>query len=113
MLFGGPGVFMTGSMREFYRLISNFVPNKSGIDVQGKVYGWLRMPQPLSFYTNSQSGMGDYPRNVQRMAEDAVKLALSQNIPFDQSFDALSEGIVTALFIVHAGRGAEDGDADS
>jgi immune inhibitor A len=108
MLFGEPGVFLSGSMREFYRLVSNYVPNKSGIDVQGRVHGWLRMPQPLSFYTNSQSGMGDYPRNVQRMAEDAVNLAKSQGIVFDPAFDALNEGIVTALFVVHAGPGAEE-----
>jgi immune inhibitor A len=106
MLFGDEGVFLTGSMREFYRRISGFSVADSGIDVQGKVYGWLRMPQSSSFYTGKASGMGNYPRNAQGMAEDAVKVALSQGIDFSP-YDSLGEGLVTALFIIHAGGGAE------
>lgn len=110
MLFGEPGVFMTGSMREFYRLISNFSTNAAknkGIDIQGRVHGWLRLPQASTFYTNGQSGMGAYPNNVQKMAEDALAVALAQGIAFDPALDALNEGVVTALFLIHAGGGAE------
>lgn len=108
MLFGEDGVFLTGSMREFYRRISGFSAAADlGIDIQGKVYGWLRMPQSSSFYTNKASGMGSYPQNAQGMAEDAVKVALSQGIDFSP-YDSLGEGLVTALFIIHAGRGAEE-----
>jgi immune inhibitor A len=108
MLFGEPGEFLSGSMREYYRSISGYsrAANK-GIDVDGKVYGWLRLPQSSKYYTNNASGMGSYPRNIQRVAEDAVKIALSQGIKFDLSYDALGEKIVTALFIIHSGSGAE------
>jgi immune inhibitor A len=50
--------------------------------------------------------MGAYPNNAQRMAEDAVNLALKGGLDFT-SYDALGEGMVTALFVIHAGSGAE------
>ena len=108
MLFGEEGVFLTGSMREYYRRISGYSStNGTGIDIQGKVYGWLRLPEPSSYYTSRASGMGAYPRNAQGMAQDAVKAALAQGVDFSL-YDSLGEGIVTALFIVHAGSGAEE-----
>lgn len=108
MLFGDSGVFLNGSMREYYRGISNFnAPTGDGIDVQGKVHGWLRLPNPSSFYTDGASGMGRGPRNAQSMASDAVQVALAEGIDFSP-YDNLNEGVVTALFIIHAGRGAEE-----
>jgi immune inhibitor A len=108
MLFGQPGVFSTGSMREYYQLISGFQANPArGIDVQGQVFGWLQLPNPSTFYTNNNSGMGSFPRNAQGMARDAVQAALAEGVDFTP-YDSLNEGVVTALFIVHAGRGAEE-----
>ena len=113
MLFGLGAQFPTGSMREYYRGISNFKSGAgnsitAGIDVQGEVFGWFRMPQPLSFYANSDSGMtNSFPRNGPGMALDAVKAALAAGVDF-KPFDALGEKIVTALFVVHAWRGAEE-----
>jgi hypothetical protein len=110
MLFGEEGIFLTGSMREYYRQISHFNPddgpNNQGIDVQGRVHGWFRLPETSEFYTNNSSGMGTYPRNVQRMAEDAVNVALAQGVDFSPDYDVLREGMVTALFLIHAGSGA-------
>jgi immune inhibitor A len=96
--------FPSGSMRDYYREVS-----LGQVDVTGTVHGWLRMPRPYSYYTNNESGTGytSYPRNAQRMAEDAVRVALDNGIPFDATLDKLGQGIITALFIVHAGRGAE------
>lgn len=115
MLFGSIDVFPTGSMREYYRRISNFNLSQGtrGIDVQGSVHGWFRLPHTSDFYTNSMSGMGNYPRNAQGMAEDAVRVAhQSGQIDFSK-FDVLGEGFVTALFIVHAGGGAEQTGKES
>jgi immune inhibitor A len=108
MLFSN-GLFPTGSMRDFYRKVSGFdAESDSGIDVQGEVHGWLRLPRPLSFYAGGNSGMNEsFPSNAQGMARDAVQAALDAGIEFDPSLDALDENIVTALFVVHAGRGAE------
>ncbi|MEU6883368.1 M6 family metalloprotease domain-containing protein [Streptomyces sp. NPDC046712] len=97
----------TGSMREYYRTVSGFQSlGEGGIDVQGQVHGWFRLPRPLSFYADGNSGMGFFPRNAQGMARDAVKLAKEEGVDFTP-FDVLEENMVTALFIVHAGPGAE------
>ncbi|MER6154065.1 hypothetical protein ABT147_00750 [Streptomyces sp. NPDC001868] len=99
----------TGSMRDFYRKVSGFGPfSDTGIDVQGEVRSWFRMSQPLSFYADGNSGLTEdgFPRNAQGLARDAVRLALAEGVDFTP-FDALGEHTVTALFIVHAGRGAE------
>jgi len=108
MLFGDLEVFPTGSLSEYYRRISNYnrTDGQTGIDVQGEVHGWIRLPNPSDYYTNSSSGMGEYPRNAQGMAEDAVRAAIEQNINF-KPYDVLDEGFVTALFIIHSGSGAE------
>jgi immune inhibitor A len=107
MLFGLGAQFPTGSMREYYRRISGF-KGAAGVDVQGEVFGWFRMPQPSAFYTNDESGMGaTFPRNAQGLARDAVMAALAAGVDF-RPFDALGEKIVTALFVIHAGSGAEE-----
>jgi immune inhibitor A len=107
MLFGLGTQFATGSMRDYYRRISGFSAN-AGVDVQGAVHGWFRMPQPLSFYANNESGMTHtFPRNAPGLARDAVQAALDAGVDF-KPYDALGEKIVTALFVIHAGSGAEE-----
>lgn len=107
MLFGLDDSFPTGSMREYYRKISNF-PANTGIDVIGEVHGWFRMPQPLTFYANDDSGMSNTaPRNARGMAEDAVRAAVAAGVDFE-GYDVFGEKMVTALFIIHAGGGAEE-----
>lgn len=112
MLFSEGGEFPTGSMREFYRMASGFAVGaggvSSGIDVQGAVHGWYRMPQPLTYYTDGNSGMSNnFPHNAPGMARDAVLAALADGVDFGP-YDSLGEHTVTALFVVHAGRGAEE-----
>lgn len=108
MLFSTDNVFPTGSMRDYYRTVSNWdAADGKGIDVQGQVFGWFTLPHPLSFYTGGNSGMDDtFPRNAQGMARDAVLAAKQAGIDFTP-YDMLDEHIVTALFIIHAGSGAE------
>ncbi|MGX7826204.1 M6 family metalloprotease domain-containing protein [Actinokineospora sp. 24-640] len=108
MLFSAD-TLSTGSMRDYYRALSAFDPTTdNGIDIQGEVHGWFRMPRPLSFYADGNSGTNEnFPRNSQGMARDAVRAALAEGVDF-APYDVLGEGMVTALFIVHAGRGAEE-----
>lgn len=107
MLFSD-GTFPTGSMRDFYRKVSGFdAAADAGIDVQGDVHGWFPMPRPLTFYADGNSGMNsNFPRNSQGMARDAVLAALDAGVDF-APYDVLGEKLVTALFIIHAGSGAE------
>lgn len=102
------GTFPTGSMRDFYRQVSGFdEAGGHGIDVQGEIHGWYRLPQPLSYYANGNSGMSEnFPSNVQGMARDTVAAAVAEGVDFS-SYDIFGEKIVTALFIVHGGSGAE------
>jgi immune inhibitor A len=94
----------TASLEAYYREVSN-----GKVNIHGAVHGWFRMTRPYADYTAGRSGTdpSTYPGNAQGMAEDAVKLALVKGVPFNASLDKLDQGIVTALFVVHAGRGAE------
>ncbi len=96
--------YPTGSMRDYYRELT-----LGKVDIQGSVDGWLRLPHEYSFYTNGESGTEwqSYPRNAPRMAEDAVRAAQQAGVFFDARLNALGDGTITALFIVHAGLGAE------
>ena len=94
--------FQTGSLRDFYAEVT-----LGKVDVIGSVHGWLRMPRKYSYYVGGQSGTGPYPRNAQKLAEDAVAAALAKKVPFPAALDNFGDGSITALVIVHAGRGAE------
>jgi immune inhibitor A len=107
MLFSTDRLFPTGSMRDYYREISGWGVRDNAIDVTGEVHGWYRLPHPLGFYTDGSSGMdGTDPRNAQGMARDAVKAAIADGVDFS-GYDALGERAITALFVIHAGGGAE------
>lgn len=94
--------YLSGSMREFFTEASN-----QAVDVTGSVHGWMRMPQPYSYYVNDRSGMGPYPRNTQRLVEHALAAAKEEGVDFGQDLDKFGNRRITALFVVHAGTGAE------
>jgi immune inhibitor A len=94
------GCYSTGSMRDYYYEISY-----GGVEFITTVVGWFTLPQPYTYYTNGNYGFGSYPMNAQKMAEDAVWAADSA-VDFSE-FDNDNNGYVDALFIVHAGPGAE------
>lgn len=94
------GIYPSGSMRDYY--LENSYGN---MDITGAVTLWLRMPRNYGYYTDGQYGFGTYPRNAQKLTEDAV-MAADPFVNF-ANFDADSDGYVDALFVVHAGPGAE------
>ena len=73
--------------------------------------GWLRMPQPYSYYVGTNNGMGTYPNNSQKLAEDAVAAANSV-VNFAQ-YDADGNGYLDGIIILHSGSGAEVGAENS
>jgi len=99
--------YPTGSMRDYYKEVSY-----NQLDIQGAVSGtagptagWYRAPQVYTYYTNGNYGFGTYPRNAQRLTEDTVTLA-NPYVNF-ADYDNDGDTYVDALFIVHAGPGAE------
>ena len=90
-----------GSMNSFYREMSY-----GKLNVTGQVTGWLRAPQPYSYYVDGQSGTGNrFPRNTPGLLQDALKLWTAKNSL--KAFDVNGDGFVDGLFLVHAGAGAE------
>jgi immune inhibitor A len=101
LLFSKDFAFPSGSMRDFY------LENSYGkLDLVGGVTGWYRMPQPYSYYVWGNNGLGSYPHNAQKLAEDAVDSADAHLNLSD--YDYNHDGWVDALIIVHAGPGAEE-----
>jgi immune inhibitor A len=110
MLFS-VATYPTGSMRDWYLENSYGQFNVTG----GVTVIWLRMPQIYAYYVDGQAGFGAYPHNAQRLAEDAV-LAADPYIDFSEydndGPDGIAnsgddDGMVDALFVVHAGPGRE------
>lgn len=109
---------ITKSMRAYYREGSY-----SALNVTGDVYGaaksspsawvnWLRAPRTYAYYAIN-NGLGTYPRNAQRLTEDTVKAVDSYvNFASFTTYQATEGGVtgafVSALFVVHAGPGAEE-----
>jgi immune inhibitor A len=89
------------SMTNFYRQLSY-----GALDLTGEVIGYVRAPQPYSYYTASESGTGtNYPNNTPGLLHDALTIfCRSDNLA---RFDADDDGFVDAIFLIHAGRGAE------
>ncbi len=106
LLFTKDFVFPTGSFRDYY------LENSYGkLDIVGGVSGWYRMPQLYSYYVNGQAGLGSYPRNAQKLAEDAVDAADPYVNFADHDYDG--DGEVDGLIIVHAGPGREETGSDN
>ncbi|MBU1984079.1 M6 family metalloprotease domain-containing protein [bacterium] len=93
-----------GSLRDYYREVSYGNLTLTTVNLPGAL-GWQRAPQTYAYYVNRQNGFGSYPRNAQRLAEDAVHL-VDPLVDFSQ-YDNDDDGYVDALFIIHAGPGAE------
>lgn len=93
------------SMRDYYSEVSYgiFTISRSSV-----VTVWLRMPQNYSYYIGDSFGFypGNYPYSVQGLVRDACTLA-DPLVNF-ADFDENGDGIVDAIFFVHAGPGAEE-----
>jgi immune inhibitor A len=90
-----------GSMNRFYREMSY-----GKLNVTGQVVGWLRAPQPYSYYVDGQSGTGNrFPKNTPGLLQDILKKWTAKNSL--KPFDLNGDGFVDGLFLVHAGPGAE------
>ncbi|MEE9464166.1 MAG: M6 family metalloprotease domain-containing protein [Candidatus Neomarinimicrobiota bacterium] len=96
----------SGTMRDYFSVVSY-----GNLDVVTVVnpssLGWVRATQSHSYYVGAagENGMGVYPNNSQSLVEEVV-LAVDDSVDFSQ-YDNNNDGYVDALFVVHAGTGAE------
>jgi immune inhibitor A len=89
------------SMTNFYRQLSY-----GALDLTGEVVGYVRAPQPYSYYTASESGTGNnYPQNTPGLLNDVLTIFCHTDSL--TRFDADQDGFVDAIFLIHAGAGAE------
>lgn len=88
-----------GSVAAFFDLNSG-----GALSVVGKTAGLFDLPNPKGEYVAGRAGLGEYPRNAQRLVEDAVRAA--RGVHFED-FDGDGDGVVDVLVVVHTGRGVE------
>jgi len=96
------------SVRGYYREVSagtlDILPVSADLP---SARGWLRMPQPYSYYCPvGTMGQGAYPNNAQKMAEDAMAAADAAGVDFS-NYDNNHDGVVDGVIIVHSGKGQE------
>ncbi|MBA4313498.1 MAG: hypothetical protein C0417_12815, partial [Chlorobiaceae bacterium] len=94
----------SNSLRDYYQEVSYGTLDVVTVNFPSSL-GWMSAPQAYSYYVAGNNGFGTYPQNAQKLTEDAVAAANSV-VDFSQ-YDNNSDGYVDALFIIHAGQGAE------
>jgi len=99
-LFFSQGVLPNGSVREYYREVTNQL-----VDIIGEVVGPFTLPLSLAQYSNGASGMGMDLPNARSMARHAAQAA-DPNVDFGD-YDNNGDGFVDAFIVLHAGPGAE------
>lgn len=105
------GTHPTGSMRDFYREVS-----RGAFDISGVVTAWYTAPRTYAEYTSGAGGFGQPPGNARQMALDALTLAdpdidltqFDNDGPDGAPHSGDDDGMVDALFVVHAGPGGEE-----
>jgi immune inhibitor A len=100
-LFFSTGVVGTGSVREYFREVSD-----GKAMISGQVVGPFLMPRTMTDYAHSVSGTGSSSPNARTLARDAA-LAANPTVDF-KKYDNDGDGFVDAFVVVHAGRGAEE-----
>lgn len=105
LLFTKDFYIPTGSFRDYY------LENSYGQhDPQGGVEGWFRMDSSYAYYAAGLNGLGSWPRNAQKLVEDAL-VAADAFIDY-QDYDYNDDGWIDGLMVVHAGPGAEETNND-
>ncbi|MFE2557890.1 M6 family metalloprotease domain-containing protein [Streptomyces sp. NPDC059352] len=102
-LFFSLGAMPHGSVREYYREVTNGL-----VDLVGDVHGPYRMPETLDWYAAGNYGVAQPsgPFRSPAMAKSAVEAA-DPSVNF-APFDNDGNGFVDAFIVVHAGPAADE-----
>lgn len=99
MLFSA-GTYPSGSMRDYFLEASY-----GQLNIVGDVYGWYRAPKTYAYYTNNDYGVGN---NAARTKELVTAIVQAADPAVNYSlYDNDQDGYVDALYVIHAGQGAE------
>ncbi len=102
LLFRNDSSWGAGSFRDYYQDMSGGL-----LDVTGKVTDkWMEMSRPMNAYAGDDNGGQASEPNDRTLVAEAVRQA-DKTIDFCKA-DSDHDGIVDALFVVHAGPGAEE-----
>lgn len=101
-----------GSVADYFATVS-----QGRLELTGDVVDWVMMPREKESYTANRGGIGFYPLNSQKLAEEAIKLAdgginyaLLDNEGADQVPDSGDDDeLIDGVLIMHAGIGREGG----
>ena len=100
---GDPTLAPSGSVKDYYKETSY-----GSVDLQSTVLAWVVLPTNEAYYADgANTGTGLYPKNAQKMCEDALNL-VNPLVDFGQ-FDQDHDGYVDAIDFIHSGYGAEVG----
>ncbi|HEX3014920.1 MAG TPA: immune inhibitor A domain-containing protein [Desulfobacteria bacterium] len=79
--------------------------------VDGKVYGWIKLPYSEAYYGADAAGGTDNANGpAWRIVQDAIKAAEKEGIQIPyKDYDADGDGYVDSLMVIHAGAGQEGG----
>jgi M6 family metalloprotease-like protein len=103
LIFAAPGSGKV-SVRDYYNKVSYGQVDIVTVNLPSAL-GWNRAPQNYSYYVNNAYGLGTYPNNCQKMAEDVVD-AIASVVDFSQYvIPGTSE--IYPITIIHAGSGRE------
>lgn len=100
-LFFSTDILPNGSVKEYYREVSNGL-----IDLEGDVVGPYTLAHTMAYYANGASGIGNRLPNARTMAREAA-IAADPDVDFTP-YDNDGNGFVDAFIVIHAGRGAEE-----
>jgi M6 family metalloprotease-like protein len=89
-----------GSINNYYKEVSN-----NNVMVSGDSKDWITAAQPKSYYAYNNAS---YYAHVKELVKQCIDAAESNGVDFSQ-YDNDGDGRVDGLFIVHAGKGAEEG----
>ncbi len=89
------------SVRGYYREVSYGMLDVAPLNLPSSL-GWLRVSEQMGYYLGEGSGYGPYPRNSQRMIEEA--LALADPLVDFSRYDCNGDGFVDNLMIIFAGH---------
>ncbi len=89
-----------GGMSKYYKDVSY-----EAVSIQADYKDWITAAQPSSYYAYSNA---NYSTHVRELVSQCVDAAEANGVDFSL-YDNDGDGAVDGLFIVHSGRGAEEG----